>query len=155
MGLPETVILARQDIREVLSDTVAFISTLWGECRGESIEGQIAVACIIRNRANANKVSIRPWKDVCLDKWQFSCWWGNDANSQATYDYAKKALQAEDPLTRQLRWIVVGIVAGSVIDLTHGASHYITTKLYQTDPPTWAKAMQPLATIGAHTFLSA
>jgi len=45
--------------------------TLWGEARGESLAGQVAVACVIRNRVNDAKD--RSWwgegyAGVCLEQ---------------------------------------------------------------------------------------
>lgn len=58
------------------------IRTIWGEARGESKAGKVAVAQVILNRARDAKrryggPSLR---GVCLKPRQFSCWNANDPN---------------------------------------------------------------------------
>jgi len=52
--------------------------TIWREARGEGQPGMLAVAFVIRNRAQQGK----PWPHdpdrVCLQRKQFSCWNDND-----------------------------------------------------------------------------
>ena len=68
-------------------DTLA--RTLYGECRSESREGKIAVAHVIKNRADNPKWWCRKSGDgipddtieaVCRHPWQFSCWNLDDPN---------------------------------------------------------------------------
>ena len=57
--------------------------TLWGEARGESLAGQIAVAWTIRNRVNDGKDKSwwgEGYAGVCQKPYQFSCWNRNDPN---------------------------------------------------------------------------
>jgi N-acetylmuramoyl-L-alanine amidase len=61
--------------------------TIYGEARGESWEGMLAVGFVIVNRSRLWKQSI---KEVCFAKNQFSCYNSNDPQychmlSQATY----------------------------------------------------------------------
>ena len=57
--------------------------TLWGEARGESLAGQIAVAWTIRNRVNDGNAKSwwgEGYVGVCQKPYQFSCWNKNDPN---------------------------------------------------------------------------
>ena len=57
--------------------------TLWGEARGESLAGQIAVAWTIRNRVNDGKAKSwwgEGYAGVCQKPYQFSCWNKSDPN---------------------------------------------------------------------------
>lgn len=57
--------------------------TLWGEARGESPVGQIAVAWTIQNRVNDGKAKSwwgEGYAGVCQKPYQFSCWSRNDPN---------------------------------------------------------------------------
>lgn len=60
-------------------DVVTLARTLWGEARGEPIEGQVAVAWVIRNRADGARFAGQllgregAVAHVCLTLWQFSC----------------------------------------------------------------------------------
>jgi spore germination cell wall hydrolase CwlJ-like protein len=128
--------------------------TIWGEARGEPRAGRIAVGWVIKNRAAARKQSI---SQVCLDKWQFSCWWGQDANAQALRLRAERLLVGD--VIAEPRWLDTlqlahQVLVGAVPDPTRGADHYLTTALYEDhDAPTWARAFPVVATIGRHTFL--
>lgn len=57
-----------------------FAKTIWAEARGEPLEGQIAVANVILNRARQGGW----WGDdvvkVCRKPKQFSCWNNGDPN---------------------------------------------------------------------------
>jgi len=64
-----------------ISQNVEYMArTLWGEARGESEEGQVAVGHVIKNRVEKKTWYGKTIKDVCLKKWQFSCWNENDPN---------------------------------------------------------------------------
>ena len=72
-----------------LMDIDTLARTLYGEARGESRQGKIAVACVVLNRVKRKKMC--GWRDIngyrvatvaatCLKPWQFSCWNKNDPN---------------------------------------------------------------------------
>lgn len=71
--------------------------TLVAEAGGEGIEGMTAVANVIRNRA---KYRGKTFDEVCLAKWQFSCWNGGRENvekfvnrNKSVWDDARTAWQ--------------------------------------------------------------
>jgi len=55
--------------------------TLWGEARGEGREGLIAVAWVIKNRADNPGWWGKSIELVCLKPYQFSCWNADDPNA--------------------------------------------------------------------------
>lgn len=131
-------------------DTAA--RTLWGECRGEPQAGQIAVAWVIRNRAERKRFAgalvghAGAVDRVCKAKWQFSCWWDQQAPHL-------KALTA-DRLEMQTD-LVKGVLGGITPDPTNGADHYHTiAKPGYADawPPNWAPTMAEVARFGGHVF---
>lgn len=135
-----------------LSDLDVMALTLWGEARGESLDGKAAVAWVITNRAHRRHQSI---KDICLAKAQFSCWWrvGGAANYEALSLLAAQINQRTDPLLEECRWVAEGVLKGVIWDRTHEADHYLTTMLYEAAPPSWAETMPVSAVVGRHTFL--
>lgn len=154
--------MTREGIRLVLSDAIALTATLYGEASGEPIEGQIAVACVIRNRVRTDlgKDGRDDWwgegyKAVCLKPSQFSCWWENSRNTDRVYAVAESLLTRQ-PVTgvvAQLRWIVEGVTGDVILDRVKGADHYLTTALWRSPQcPKWAKDAAPVAVVGAHTF---
>lgn len=128
--------------------------TVWGEARGESAEGQVAVAWVIKNRAARRRQTVQK---VCLAPWQFSCWWENSKNATLLATRAETMLAGRimpEPKWLELLQRCHQVLIGSLDDPTGGADHYLTTTLYDSDDaPTWAGAMPVVRTIGRHTFL--
>lgn len=128
--------------------------TVWGEARGEPVDGQVAVAWVIKNRAARRRQTVQK---VCLAPWQFSCWWEDSANARLLAERAEQMLAGR--IMPEPRWLALlqrchQVLVGAVPDPTAGADHYLTTTLYSSDDaPTWAGVMPVVATIGRHTFL--
>ncbi len=145
--------MTREDIRAGLIDVNVVALTLWGECRNQPILGQLAVAAVLRNRLNDGRWG-GTYKSVCLAKAQFSCWWGDDANSEDLYALGQGLIEGKQSLSRQLVWIAEGLVNGDLEDdPTGGALNYLTEHLYVTHPPTWAQHPVSTVQIGAHVFV--
>lgn len=158
------------EIKAALSDFDAFWLTLWAETRGEPIEGQIGVACVIRNRVafDIGQDGKPDWwgegyRGVCLAPAQFSCWnEGTEANHLAVVklarlvlgDYVDRSLLPNDPIVRQLKAVVECVMNGAFQDRVKGATHYLTTALYSSPKrPRWA--MGPPLMLGSHVFVKA
>lgn len=151
--------MTRQELRAVISPQTALICTLLGEAASEPIEGQIAVACVVRTRATHPRWWGRSIKEVCVAPAQFSCWFENNANTARVYGLAEALHLRQDAtgarsLIGQLQWIAAGVIDDLLLDNTGGADHYLTRALYQSAAcPSWARGRTPVATIGAHVFL--
>ena len=129
-------------------DTLA--RTLYGEARGEGVEGMEAVAYVIMNRVKLADDNIVRWwggniKDVCLKPWQFSCWNENDPNLE-------KLKELND---NNRTFLTALYVAADVMvkykdseDPTNGATHYHTKSI----SPAWSQGLIPCAYIGDHVF---
>jgi spore germination cell wall hydrolase CwlJ-like protein len=129
--------------------------TLYGEARGEPIEGIIAVGCVIRNRVlDAKRRWGNDYRSVCLQKAQFSCFApvGGAANHQAVIDAATILLthHKAPPLLEQCAWVVAGVARGAVIDTVHAANHYHSVSVKVR--PKWAQAYAPVKQISGHVF---
>lgn len=148
--------MTEDEIRVSLSDTQCLALTIYGEARGESVEGRIAVGCVVRNRMAAQQ---KPARRICLADQQFSCWnRGIDTNHQRMLAVAELLLQPDrplsDPLLKESLFLAQGLIGGALTDNTEGATHYLTTRLYESNgAPTWAQKLQPTLVIGRHTFL--
>jgi hypothetical protein len=111
--------------------------TILAEARGEGRDGMAAVACVIAQRAENR--SITP-EQVCLQRWQFSCWNGK---SEQDLDHLYKSPMAEWALyleenIHSMNRAKVGF-----------ADHYYADWI---KAPYWAKGQKPVAVIGKHKF---
>ena len=116
--------------------------TVYGEARGETFAGKIAVAYVVRNR-----VLDRRWPDkvadVCRQPKQFSCWNKGEANNWPM-------LQADlsDRVFQECYAAAASVLAGVVRDGTLGSTHYHTLAV----KPSWAEGRASAGAIGHHVF---
>ena len=135
-----------------LSDMEVLALTIFGESRGESIEGQIAVGCVVRNRTIAGGY----YKDTCLEPKQFSCWNVDDPNYEMLIGEGQKLFvgdTTDNAILNQCMWISEGIMNHELVDNTNGAKHYLTHQLYNSGKVDWTHGMKISAVIGNHVFL--
>lgn len=158
--------MTREEIRAALNPLQTLVCTVFGEAAGEPIEGQVAVGCVIRNRAQHPRWWGKDIKDVCLKHvvqngvvvGQFSCWWERNRNTDRVYALAEalatnKKTTANKTILGQVQWIAAGILDDLIADNTKGADHYITEALYaSTKRPAWTKDRPPVAYRGNHAF---
>jgi spore germination cell wall hydrolase CwlJ-like protein len=121
----------------------ALAATLWGEAPGEPFEGKIAIACVVRNRANAPGWWGRDVVGVCTAPAQFTCW--HDGQAQRV-----RHVDETDASFAQCLDIARDVLAGQYRDHTGGADHYHVASM--DPPPPWARGRKPTARIGAHLF---
>lgn len=139
-----------------LNDIETLARTLYGEARGESRLGKIAVACVVMNRVRRHKMC--GWRDIggykvatvaatCLRPYQFSCWNKDDPNR-------KKIIKVttSDPVFAECYEIAQGVCDEVIGDIVNGATHYYNPKACAQ--PNWAKGKTPCAHIGNHLFFN-
>lgn len=127
--------------------------TIYGEARGENLEGKEAVACVIMNRYRAGKWftgyiitpngKIPSIAETCLKASQFSCWNKNDPNY-----YKIIKINVNNPLFCECQRIAKKAIEGNLTDFTNGALHYHTKQI----KPKWAKGKSPCYEVGNHLF---
>jgi spore germination cell wall hydrolase CwlJ-like protein len=122
--------------------------TLLGEARGESEEGRLAVAWVIRNRASlagfAGPLLGKPGAiaHVCRAPLQFSCWNADDPNCRVI------EAATEDELA-DLFDLATDVLTDIVPDLTKGATNYYAPYI---PAPYWAKEMTFVGKFGSQLF---
>jgi len=138
-----------------LCDIETMARSIWGEARGESAEGQAAVAWVMRNRAVAAQAFITTQGrahplfgdgtlvGACRAPRQFSAWNPGDANAVKL-----REVGFDDAAYCRAFAIAAQVWGGLIKDPTDGATHYHSTGV----EPVWAKRMTPKALIGAHMF---
>lgn len=119
--------------------------TIYGEARGESYAGKVAVANVIKNRyLIGKKYRKHTWGNsisgVCLANKQFSVWndGGRFLNRVGKNNYHYQQSYA----------IAKGVMNGSIKDNTYGANHYHATYV----KPKWSRRLTHTITIGNHIF---
>lgn len=144
-----------EETKRLLTDTETLVLTVYGEARGENVEGQIAVMNVIMNRSRKRGISI---KQICLEPKQFSCWNPNDPNFPVLKELAEQAIREDIPDINgmpQIKYLAAGVLGKYFKDNTKGAEYYMTNSLFNSDKrPHWA--LHPLKdpiVIGNHTFL--
>lgn len=124
-------------------DVDAIAKTVWGEARGESAAGQMAVVHVILNRTKTGRWGERP-NTVCTAPKQFSCWNANDPNSRVLsgLDFTRESYAETVKL-------VLSCLSGKYADPTNGATHYFNPEVAD---PSWAKEAELCGIIGRHHF---
>lgn len=120
--------------------------TMWGEARGEGSTGMRAVGHVIMNRVKAGSWYGLTPKEVVLKKNQFSCWNENDPNRAKLL-----AVTTADSNYALALSLAKAIYAGTMPDITNGATNYLALGSLST-VPSWASKMTQVAEIGNHTF---
>lgn len=128
-------------------DDLIVAATLWGEARGEGVNGMKAVANVIRNRADSKK---KTPKEIVLQKKQFSMW--NDTTVDNFLNKINKSIlknPSEGTAWENAKEIVKKYVKVKGPDNTNGAQFYHTTSI----KPNWDyNKLKYTTTIGNHKF---
>lgn len=140
-------------IESLLPDEILAL-TIYGEARGESIDGQVAVAWVVMNRLSLLPGRYKNVKDVCLKPLQFSCWNSDDPNRKILEEMATEIENGTITNDLYKQCLVIARNIRNFIDNTHGATNYLTKNLYTSDKcPRWAIGVKLTATIGNHVFM--
>jgi hypothetical protein len=125
--------------------------TIYGEARGESREGRIAVGSVILERLRRGGWFGKSLRDVCLRPWQFSCFLPNDPNFLTLKTIAADFVGAckRDTALRDCFDVADGLMVGTILPNVD-ATHYVTV---ETTAP-WASDMKQVAVIGGHKFFT-
>jgi len=133
--------------------------TLFGEARGEQIDGKAAVANVILNRTRKSRGSDGKIiyqlfgngsiESACLARYQFSCWNNNDPNRNKILE-----VKATEPYFAECIVVAKLAIAGLLIDNTKGSTHYHV--LSMGFPTPWLRPgdtiPKPAVIIGKHAF---
>jgi len=129
-----------QEIGQILALAIG----IWGEARGEPFEGKVAVAWVVKNRAESNWRGQSTYSRVLIDPKQFSCF--NDGNPNLV-KMTMPWLWEPDALMECFK-AAMAVHYGMIPDPTDGSNHYARYDCR----PSWCEDMQFVATIGDHNF---
>jgi N-acetylmuramoyl-L-alanine amidase len=120
--------------------------TLYGEARGEGIEGMQAIAWVVVNRVRRGAPRFaETLAGVVKAPHQFSCWSKSDPNAKLC-----SSVTEADPIFALAVFAASSVLSGQVRDMVGGADHYHATWLKPY--PHWAASMKVTAKIGQHVF---
>jgi spore germination cell wall hydrolase CwlJ-like protein len=130
--------------------------TIYGEARGESTEGKIAVGSVILERVDHRDWDGKTIPEVCFKRLQFSCYNEKDANYGILKDIAEhwQDKMANNKTLNGCFGIALGLINGDIprtpeIAATH-CCQYATAK--GAEAVTWDDGMKVIAHIGNHIF---
>lgn len=119
--------------------------TIFGEARGESRQGKIAVAYTILNRFNSKRwYGGTTLTQVCMRPFQYSAWNWYDTNLMKMLGLKDDDLQLAD-----CRNVMQLVLDGSVDDPTEGGTHYHDSSI---SAPSWTNGATLTAMIGTLSF---
>lgn len=144
------------------SDLDILARTIFGEARGESVKGKIAVAWVVKNRADA---AVKWLKNntgkerhplfgngsligACRAPFQFSCWNPNDPNYPLIEFKDCRSMWQQTGYPACLH-AALSVIIGRDLDPTKGSLHYHDGRM---SPPKWADGLDPVVVIGNHKF---
>ena len=108
------------------------VETIAREASGESFEAQVMVAQVIITRSRERRMT---YDQVCLQKWQFSCW--------------NKGTKQKKRTMRELRIAQKAFKSALGSTLLPKVTHHYDTSI---KAPYWAKSMQFVCQIGKLKF---
>lgn len=137
----------------LLPDDAWAIATIWGEARGESQLGKVAVAEVIRNRMVRRLCSDGTVAGTVLWPFQFSAWNTSDPNRRRM-----ATLDTEDPILLDCR---AAWEESEHTIATLGATHYLNPSVlsrlpaWAADPDDPTRLHEAAVTLreGRHVFL--
>lgn len=142
--------MSNNKIFESLSEIELMTVCIYGEARNQSLDGMLAVASVIINRANRPSWWGRDIKGVILSPWQFSCFNENDPNRTILEDIAAgfQARLRKSSVLRRCYWIAKGAMEGFLSSNVGMATHYHTRQV----SPNWKEKLRRITQIGNHIF---
>ena len=140
------LLLPFRKVFAIEDNKVLLARIIFAEAAGEFYSGKVAVGWVVRNRVESKKFPNTYW-GVIFQRAQFSG--VNSKLWKLTYDL-KKMTPYQLSMWQDCLKIAQDVIEDRVFDPTYGADHYYNPSLVS---PSWAKKMEPIATIGKHLFL--
>jgi N-acetylmuramoyl-L-alanine amidase len=142
------------DIFGNLNDKQLIALAIYGEARGESMQGKIAVGSVILERVDKKGWMGKTIQEVCLKPYQFSCFLPNDPNFPALKLIAENWNEKyKNSLSLQQCYNVSrGLIDGLIQRTPEIVQHHITQYKTVNCKASWADKMKLIMTIGNHQF---
>ncbi len=137
-----------------LSEKQILALTIYGEARGESTEGKIAVGSVILERVDHRDWDGKTIHEVCLKPWQFSCFNERDPNMGKLL-YIAGHWDSEMTLNSALNncyCIAAGLIDGLILRTKEIAENHATQYCRAGTDAGWKDKMKKVATVDHHEF---
>lgn len=140
----EEVVKCHYDRLRKLSEVDLLACFIWGEARGEKVEGRLAVAHVVLNRVKTQSYYGGTIQDVLLKPGHFTCFKENDPNLAQLLK-----IRSSDKEFALCKAIAELATRGHLKnDPTGGATHFHRVN----STPAWAPKLTYLRQIGNHVF---
>lgn len=154
------------ELKELLYSTFGHLDdkqltalTIYGEARGETKAGKIAVCSVILERVDHRNWDGKTIQEVCLWPYQFSCFLPDDPNFKALKLIAENWDEKyQTSLDLQACYHVASDLIKGIFPRTkeiaeNHCCQYVTTELRKSKKcPKWVKEMKLVLTEGNHEF---
>lgn len=134
-----------------LTDKQLLALCIYGEARGESTAGKIAVGSVVMNRAEKSGWWGHNIRQVILKPYQFSCFLEADPNHKRLKHLSEMwdFEMANDMALNDCYGIASGLLDGTIEKNTR-ATHYHR----KGNPAYWERGLKHVGDIGHHTFFA-
>jgi len=130
------------------TDAQILACTAYGENRGGGLDGMQSVMNVIMNRASKGGWWGNTPREVCLKRYQFSCWMGDTAD----YDATVNAPARGDSAYTIAYSLAQTALSTGISDITSGACYYFAKSI--STWPHWAVGHTPCADIEGQLFFN-
>ncbi len=133
-----------------LSDLELLTLCIYGEARGEGLDGMLAVGSVVSNRGKNPCWWGHNIQQVILKPHQLSCFNEGDPNRDTIETIAEGFNESLEKMNvlRNCYWIAKGILEGYLTSNVGNANHYHTKHVN----PAWNDKMRLVNIIGNHKF---
>lgn len=130
---------------------ISLAMLVFGEGRGEPIEGKLGIAHTVGNRLKLAPHYGVGWQQIIFKPQAYSCFNRNDVNRAKLLDPLVWGSRADWEACYSAAYQVYHELAA---DKTEGSTHYVAARLYPDHLPAWCHAPNVKATvvIGGHRF---
>jgi len=137
-----------------LSESQIMSVTLYGEARGESTEGKIAVGSIILERVDHREWDGKTVHEVCLMPKQFSCFNEKDPNRIKLEFIASNwdAAMSCNIALNDCFCIALGLLQGTIQRTPEIAKSHATQYCRTDFDVYWKSSFKKVLTVGSHSF---
>ena len=137
-----------------LTEAQIMALTIYGEARGESYDGKVAVGSVILERVDHREWDGDTIHEVCLMPYQFSCYLPGDPNFHAlkliAENWPSKFMRSQ--VLQECYQVADGLIHGDIPRTPEIAAAHCCQYKTVSCKASWAKNMRLVATINHHQF---